>query len=178
MSILRLVSDEYGRVVMFGQIRIVASPDNCPPFSVDAAAFEEDTNLLMSGRAEIQPPRESYGELVTDMAAFEPVALGSVVVQAGSPMRLLVVIHDIEKTPTWRESVIREALGALLAKSESMKFEALSVPVLGGVHGNLQASRFAGLFKAALEEHPPQRLQRVWIQVKDKDTDEVLNEFR
>lgn len=175
---LQLISDEYGRAVVFRGIRIVASAENEPPFPLDALTFEEDTNLLMSADGDIAPPRESIGELVADIAAFEPLEQGSVTARGLAPVRLLAIIHDIEKSPTWNEESVRNAMAGLLAKCETLDVSALGLPVLGGVHGTLPARRFAGLLRIALEQFPPKRLKRIWIRASDEDAIQVLEEFR
>lgn len=175
---LQLVSDEYGRALVFQDLRIVASPESEPPFALDALAFEEDTHLLMSPGAELAPPRESFDELVKDMAAFQPLEQGSVVARGFSPVRLLAIVHDIEQSPTWSEASVRNAMLALLEKCEALNLAAVGLPVLGGVHGTLAAARFAGLFRIALEQCRPKRLKRIWIRASDRDAVQVLDEFR
>lgn len=175
---LQLISDEYGRAVVFHGLRIVASPETQPPFPLDALTFEEDTNLLMSADADVAPPRESFGELVADIAAFKPLEQGSVVARGRAPVRLLAIVHDIEQSPTWSEESVRNAMAALLEKSESLNLTAVGLPVLGSVHGTLPAARFAGLLRIALEQYPPKRLRRIWIRASDRDAIQVLDEFR
>ncbi|MDX1513633.1 MAG: hypothetical protein R3174_07810 [Gammaproteobacteria bacterium] len=177
-SKLQLVSDEFGRAVVFQGLRIVATADEVPPFALDGLTFEEDTNLLMSAGAEVSAPRESISELVADIAAFQPVAQGSVVAQGRSPVRLLAIVHDIEKTPTWDEGSVRDAMAALLKKTDALDLRAIALPVLGGVHGDLPAARFAGLLRIALEQYPPKRLERIWVRASASDADQVLDEFR
>lgn len=175
---LHLVSDEYGRAVVFRGVRIVASPERQPPFTPDALTFEEDTNLLMSPDVGASPPEESFGQLVADMAAFEPPELGSVVARGQAPVRLLAIIHDIEKSPTWSEGSVREAIAAVLRKCESLDLKAVGLPVLGAVHGSLPATRFAGLLRIALEQYPPKHLKRIWIRASDRNAGKILEEFR
>ncbi len=156
----------------------MASPDNQPPFELDALTFEEDTNLLMSPGAELASPRESITELVSDIAAFKPLEQGSVVARGTAPVRLLAIVHDIDKTPTWTEESVRNSMASLLRKSETLGFESVALPVLGGVHGTLSTARFAGLLRIALEQFPPRRLKRLWIRAAGEAADAVLDEFR
>lgn len=178
LSRLQLVSDDYGRALFFGGVRITAAPEEHPPFPVAAVVVEEDTNLLMSARAEIRAPVESFGDLVEDMASFEPVEPGTVVVQGDSPVRLLAIVHDIEQSPTWKEAWIERTLCAVLKEAERRRLGSLCLPVLGSVHGNLSTMRFARLLRVALEQHPPRRLRRIWTIVTEEDTDLLLSEFR
>lgn len=178
MPRLQLISDDYGRALIFRGVRIAAAPGDRAPFPVAAVALEEDTNLLMSARAEIRAPAESFGELVDDMASFEPAEPGTVVAQGDSPVRLLAIIHDIEQTPTWNEAWIERALSGLLQETERRKLGSLCLPVLGSLHGNMSTSRFASLLRLALEQRPPKRLRRIWALVPEEDADLLLGAFR
>ena len=178
MPTLHLVSDDYGRALVFQGVRIVAAPEERPPFAVDAIAFEEDTNLLMSARAELRVPKESFSTLLTEIAAFEPVEPGTVVAQGEAPLRLLAIVHDIEQTPTWRKSWVKQAVAALLAEADAHAIEALCVPVLGSVHGAMSTAQFAALFRQALEAQAPKKLLRVWVMVSDNESDALLDAFR
>ncbi len=178
MPQLQLISDDFGRALVFCGVHIAAAPENRAPFPVAAVALEEDTNLLMSARAEIRAPSESFGKLVENMASFEAAEPGSVVVQGKSPVRLLAIIHDIEQTPSWNEAWIERALFGLLQETERRKLASLCLPVLGSLHGSMSTARFAGLLRLALEHSPPKRLRRIWALVPEEDTGLLLGTFR
>jgi hypothetical protein len=178
VSRLQLISDDYGRALNFRGVRIVAAPQDRRPFPVAAVVLEEDTNLLMSASAEIRDPVQSFGDLLREMAAFQALAPGDVVVQAGSPLRLLAVIHDIEQTPTWKEAWVESALCRLLKETERLGLDSLCLPVLGALHGGMSTIRFARLLRAALEGGPRARLRRVWGLVPEEDTHRLLSAFR
>ena len=177
MSPLQLISDDYGRALIFRGVRIAAAPEDRPPFAVAAVALEEDTNLLMSARAEVRAPVESFGKLVEEMASFQSIEPGTVVVQTGSPLRLLTVIHDIEQTPTWKEAWVERALCALLRETGRRGLDSLCLPVIGSLHGDMSTIRFAKLLRLALEKRPPGRLRRIWALVLEEDIDLLLREF-
>ncbi len=178
MSPLQLISDDYGRSLIFSGVRITAAPEDQAPFPFAAVALEEDTNLLMSARAEICAPVESFGKLVEDMASFEPMKPGTVVAQSGSPVRLLAIIHDIEQSPTWKEAWIEQALLAVLKETDRRRLSSLCMPVLGSLHGGILVTRFASLLRLALEQRRPKRLRRIWALVPEEDTDLILDAFR
>lgn len=178
MAELRLVSDDYGRAVVYRGVRIVAAPEDRPPFPVDALVLEEDTHLLMSARAEIRAPAESFGKLVNDMADFQPLAPGTVLARGNAPLRLLAVVHDIDRRPTWREAWVDRALAGVLQEAARRRLESLGVPVLAGRHGSMAAGRFAALLRRALERRSPGRLRRLWILAPETDCAAVLGAFR
>ncbi len=175
---LQLISDDYGRALVFGGVRIAAAPRDQQPFPVAAIALEEDTNLLMSARAEIRAPAEGFAELVDEMTAFEPLQPGTVVIRGESPLRLLAVVHDIERSPTWKVSWIAQALCGVLRETERRRLSSLCLPVLGARHGGVSATRFARLLRLVLEQRPPKRLRRIWALVPEGDVVPMLNEFR
>lgn len=178
MPRLQLISDDYGRALIFRGVRIAAAPESRAPFPVAAVALEEDTNLLMSARAEIRAPAESFGELVEDMVSFQPADPGTVIVQAGSPVRLLAIVHDIEQTPTWTEAWIEHAIFALFQETDRHRLTSLGLPVLGATHGSMPTARFAAMLRRALEQRPPRSLRRIWAQVPEAHTRLMLNRFR
>jgi hypothetical protein len=178
VSRVQLVSDDYGRALIFRGVRIAAAAENRPPFPVAAVALEEDTNLLLSVPPVIRAPAESFGELVQDMASFQSFEPGTVVVQDGSPLRLLAIIHDIEREPTWKEGWVKHALFGLLEEIERRRLDSLCLPVLGSLHGEMATARFARLLRRALEKRPPARLRRIWALVPEADIDPFLRAFR
>lgn len=178
MPRLQLISDDFGRALVFCGIRIAAAPEDRAPFPVAAVAVEEDTNLLMSARAELRAPAETFGKLVEDMAKFEPAEPGTVVVQGNSPVRLLAIVHDIEQNPTWNEAWIERAIISLLQETERRKLDSLCLPVLGSLHGSMPTASFARLLRLALEQRPPRRLRRIWALVPEQDTELLLGTFR
>ena len=178
MPQLHLISDDYGRALIFRGVRIAAAPHDRAPFQVAAVALEEDTNLLMSARAELRAPAEGYGKLVEQMNAFEPLEPGAVVARGDAPVRLLAVVHDIEQTPTWKEAWIERALSELLKEVDRRKLGSLCLPVLGSLHGDMSTARFARLLRTSLEQDPPKRLRRIWALVPEEEIGLLLRAFR
>lgn len=178
MGTLHIISDDYGRALIFRGVRITAAPGNKPPFPVDAVAVEEDTNLLMSARSEIRAPAESFARLVDAMETFEPATPGTVVVRGRKPVQLMAIVHDIEQTPTWREDWVDAALSAVLFESERRRLATISLPVLGAEHGRMTTWRFAALLRLAIERRPLRNLRRIWARVPETETRTLLNAFR
>ena len=96
--------------------------------------------------------------------AHEAQALspGAVVVRAGQPLRLLAVVHKLDETPSWREEWVARALDAVFREAGRRGLGALALPVLGGVHGKLDAARFWTLLKASIEA-TTSRPARIWL---------------
>lgn len=178
MGTLHLVSDEYGRALIYRGVRISAAPDDKAPFPVDAVAVEEDTNLLLSARSEIRAPAEGFDRLVDAMESFEPAVPGSIVVKGERPVRMLAIVHDIEQTPTWRAEWVAGALASLLTECERRRLKSLCLPVLGAEHGGMRTESFAALLRQAIEEHPWGNLRRIWARLPETETRPLLKAFR
>jgi hypothetical protein len=159
------------RTVRVGRVRVVIAPPDEPPFRIDAEVVEEDTFLVLS--AEPGVIERDVHPLRVLQAAHEakPVPPGSVVVQAGPPLRLLAVVHDLAQEPSWREEWIDAALGGVVREVRKRQVRALALPVLGARHGRMPAPAFAGLLRRALEAETPPSLARLWLRAAGEAED-------
>lgn len=148
-----------------GQVRVVAASPGLAPFPVDGIVEEEDTCFVLSGGGsrEVREPSDSLNRLSQQMLQARPAAPGSVVVRGRSPLRLLAIVHDLDKDPSWREEWIVRALERVFHESERRRLRAIALPLLGSRHGAYPRRRFMALLAAALTRHPPQTLSRVWL---------------
>ena len=143
--------------------RVVAAPENKPPFAVDGVVAEEDTFLVMSAPAELRPVREPLMRVMTRVIETRPREPGSVVIQGEKPVRILAVIHDFNQEPSWREGWVARALQGVLKTAEQERLRSIALPMLGTVHGALEARRFMKLFARALKTVHPQTLKQIWL---------------
>lgn len=161
---VRFTKDADPRGVRIGRVRIVIAPAGEPPFRVDAEAVEEDTFLVLSADAETDDHGVHPLRVLQAAHEAEPVPPGSVIARAGPPLRLLAVVHDLGRDPSWREEWVGAALAGLLREARVRRLRALAVPVLGSRHGRLPSTRFAALLRSALENDAPSGLARLWLQ--------------
>ena len=143
--------------------RVVAAPENKPPFAVDGVVAEEDTFLVMSAPVELRPIREPLMRVMTRVIETRPKEPGSVLIQGEKPVRILAVIHDFNQEPSWREEWINRALQGVLKTAEQERLQSIALPMLGTVHGTLEAQRFMKLFTWALKTVNPQTLKQIWL---------------
>ena len=61
-SPLRLISDDFGRLLVAGETRIAVAPHEQAPFVVDAVVLEEDTHLLLTADTVISQPGQTVNE--------------------------------------------------------------------------------------------------------------------
>ena len=130
---------------------------------------EEDTYLVLSADPEVREPEVARLRAFHEAYTAEPAEPGTVVVQGGSPLRLLAVVHDLSQDPTWREEWIAAALEAVLREADSRRVRTLAMPPLGRVHGSLPRERFVVLLRSALQTGAPRHLERILLVVPEEE---------
>lgn len=160
---LRVIHGGLHRPLTFQGLYIVAAPEESPPFTVEAMAYEEDTYLVMSAdpKHAVEPAHPL--RLMAELADLAPEKTGSVVVQGRHPVRLLAIVHDVELSPTWREEWIESALREIFSLVEKHRFASLGLPLLGTRYGKLDKARFTELLARILTETPIPDLKRLWL---------------
>ncbi len=171
---LRLIPGGLPCEMSFDHVRIVAAPQNSPPFDVEGLAFEEDTWLVMSAEPKASEPQEHPIRLMTSLIEAKPERLGSVLIQGNHPLRFLAVVHDVNQEPTWKEEWIESALREILRKAEQRKLQAIGLPLLGTLHGRLENLRFAFLLGRALKQATFNHLRRLWLITSPIITSEII----
>jgi hypothetical protein len=105
----------------------------------------------------------SPNEGLKEAESSKALAIGSVVVRPGSPIRFLAIIHDLSKHPTWTEKPIQQALCNVFREAEKRKLRSIAVRALGSQHGSVDEDRFVELFNAVLAETNLKSVKRIWI---------------
>lgn len=144
-------------------IIITISPTQQPPFDVDAKVFEEDTYLALSADPEFRPSKEHPVRVLSEAYAVQPEHPGTVVVKSGRPLRLLAIVHKLDEEPTWREEWVASALEAVFVQAEKKGLRAVSLPILGTVHGKMEVERSLELLADSLHHIRHVPLDRIWL---------------
>ena len=166
-------------------MRITVAPrDGAPPFQPEVIAFEMDVDLILRMDRDVVAPAEGTGELVEAMSEVSAHRLGDVLWLPGDlnePVCALLLVHDLEQEPSWDESSISTALSNLLDEAAARGMTRIALPMVGTVHGKLQAERFPTLLHAALvraEDAPDE----IWVMAEDaavvSSVREMLEEAR
>jgi len=174
---LRIIAGGLHRSVNYGALRIVAAPQEAPPFEVEAMTHEEDTFLIMDADPETIPIEIHPIRMMAELENFSPQEVGSVIVRKGSPIRLLAVIHDVDKEPACREIWITQALQNIFQEVERLGLRTLGMPLLATRHGRLPLKRFARLLGQALSEAPLNSLQHLWLVAPVPDNSAVVDDL-
>jgi len=160
---LRLVSDEYGRGARLGTLRVVVASADKPPFPVAAQVCEEDTFLVLSAATTVREPSGDLATIAAELHTWKPRRPGSIAVYPGDPPRLLAVVHDLDRDPSWCDEWVLLATRAALDEADRRGLESLSMPLLGTRHGGLEPLRFASLLTDAAHDFTPTRLRAIWL---------------
>ncbi len=144
-------------------IRIVAAPEDHPPFITDAVTYEEDTYLVMSADPGVWENRDDPEQLMAQLRELRPKRPGMVVVEPGVPLRLLAVVHDLNLDPSWKEEWITGALDEIFRLAEQHRLRSLALPLLGTLYGSLDPLRFIALLRQSLERWSPSLLTHLWL---------------
>ncbi|MCK6545093.1 hypothetical protein L6R52_04440 [Myxococcota bacterium] len=164
----KLVVVGAGRVFI-GSLEVVAAPEDQPPFDVDVIVEEEDRHLVLSAPAVVPERPDHPIRVMTALWDSEPRGLGDVVLQRGSPPRLLAIVHDLDREPTVEAATVRDALAKSLALADALAARAMKLPLLGAVHGTLAPALAAELIGEGLRSATPKALARVWLVTSDPD---------
>lgn len=149
-----------------GGIIILASPENEPPFMVDAVVFEEDTFLIMTPPINNIIFREEHPiRMMTKLIETKPYEPGTVIVNRGQPLKILAIVHDVDQDPTWRDEWVEGAIHGIFRESERRDIRSISMPMLGTVFGKMHTMRFMEILISVITKIMPKRPERIWLRV-------------
>jgi len=173
-SKMKLVQRSHHSELWIGSVRIFVAPRDIPPFIAAAIAEEEDTYLVLSADSEVQETHEDPERLMTELLKTSPLTPGTVIPTGKHPLRLLAIVHDLDREPSWKEEWVTGALDGIFREAEGRKLRSIAVPMLGAVHGSLEKQRFLVLLREALERSSPKYLVRLWLITPTGSTREIL----
>lgn len=133
---------------------VTIAPHHRPPFPVQGLVLEEDTWFALSSSPKVLEVREHPIRVMTDAWEAEPAPPGSVHVRDCHPFRILAVVHDLSRDPTWQVEWIELALRRSLAVARERGLQALGIEPLGAVHGRFPVAEFDALLNRVLTDDP------------------------
>ena len=161
--------------ITIGSARIVAAPEDHPPFPVEAVVFEEDTYLVLSAGWEQIESDDHPVVILTEALEAQPEEPGSVVVHEDSPLRFLAVVYDIDQEPSWREEWVERALEGIFREAERRRLQTIALPFMGTKHGSLEKERFLLLFRKFLERNRSPYPLRVWLTLPENISPKIID---
>ncbi len=175
---LKVIQGGLQSETFWGYVHIVAAPQHAQPFSIDAIAAEEDTFLVLSAEKTVRMPSEHIIRTMTKIIETLPVTPGSVVVKSGCPVRLLAIVHDLNRETSWREDWISRALDLIFRETATRNLHSVALPLLGAVFGTFDIQRFVNLLKDTLKRIPPGGLKRLWLIVPQGASRGIIQMFK
>ena len=160
---LRVIRGSLSCKMPLGNLQIVASPKDAPPFRINALAFEEDTFLVMSADTTVRDPEESMVRIMSRLMETRAAVPGSVLVRGEDPLQFLAIVHDFNEDPLLKEEWVLSALESILRASENLRLRSLALPLIGTHYGFIKTERFADLLDLALKSVTLQHLRRLWL---------------
>jgi hypothetical protein len=170
----RVIPGAYPYEISCGSLKIVAAPQDAQPFPVNAVAFEEDTFLVLSSETAIREPGESLMQVLTKLIETRPKTPGTVLVQGKRPLRMLAIVHDLNREPTWREEWVESALRGVFREAETRRLNSLALPFIGTLHGRLKKEHFIRMLREVLQTTECMYLKNVWLVVPFKTKRTIL----
>jgi hypothetical protein len=170
----RLIPGTYPYEIPRGNLTIVAAPQHAQPFPVNAVAFEEDTFLVLSAETAVRQPKESLLRVMTKVIETRPETPGSVLVTDTRPVRLLAIVHDLNREPTWTEEWVESALRGIFQEVEKRRLTSLALPFIGSLHGKLERERFVSMLCEVFEGMEFKYLKTLWLVVPSKTKRTIL----
>jgi len=165
---LRIIPGTYPYEISRGSLTIVAAPQDAQPFPVNAAAFEEDTLLVLSAETTVREPKGPLMRVMTKLIETRPERPGSVLMKGNHPVRLLAIVHDLNQEPTWKEEWVKRALTGIFQEIEGRDLTSLALPFIGTLHGKLGKERFLWLLRVLLQDMDFKHLRKLWLIVPPK----------
>lgn len=141
---------------------VFAPREGIPPLDPDAMVFEMDVDLILRVDREPRPVRETTAQLIEAMQEPARHRPGTVLHEGEDPLVLLALVHDLDAQPSCREAWVRDAYDRVLKVCGAREIQRLALPLLGTVHGRLDAERSQALLETALAD-APRPPAAVWI---------------
>lgn len=163
----------------YADVTIAVAPDDLPPFSIDAVVEEQDTALVLGDLGEVRDPGPQaswfFANKLESQTLVQP---GGVLIRPGNPKRMLAIVHDLDKDPSWRAEWIAQALGNMLALAEPSGINAIALPILGAKHGRISAERFIAILLDVLRHSREHSVRNIWLRAPARDCEYLYELLR
>lgn len=144
---------------------VVAAAADAAPFGVQARILEEDAFLVLSAEPEVREVATPPVRVFDRAFNLEPKALGTLVVRGGSPLEILAVVHDLDRTPSAREDEVHQAYVSAWVLLAERKVRRAAVPLLGVAHRGLDPASAARALVSSLQRAVPGAVEGLWLVV-------------
>jgi hypothetical protein len=170
---LRLIAGDLDQAFTINGVTMRLSPqERRLPSAVEALVVEQDTSLLLDESLQLEDEQqallESESAASLSEALFEleiSYPIGGVYLKGRQPKQIMVVIHDLNQSPSWSEAGIKEALSTLFTQLTRYRVRSLAIPALAYRYGPLPVQQFLTLLCEQLKEQRPTWDGELWLLV-------------
>lgn len=132
----------------------------------DAILIAQDRSLLMDPESPVTDVSEDYDMLERDIQHDTGAEPGSLLVRKDTtPLRLWMVIHDIEQSPSWDPALLRQALSRLPGLASERNIHSVMVPMWMS-HDRDYKQLFPAILQEILQNDDTAKLD-VWLVYAD-----------
>ncbi|MDH5643285.1 MAG: hypothetical protein OEY63_03710 [Gemmatimonadota bacterium] len=134
------------------------------PQKPDVWVEEEDTYLVLSSdSSNLKPSPVTLLDLEKQAKSIESIPPGNIIIEDGTPPRILAIVHDLDQEPSWTEEWINSALANIFVEAERRTWTVIAMPCLAGIHGNMTMVRFVEILAEAFRKIDPKCVTDLWI---------------
>ena len=161
------------------QVEIAVAPAKFPPFDIGAQVEEQDTALLLDDSNEIRDPGSQppwfFANKLESQSLLKP---GQVITRDTQPLRLQLIIHDLESEPVCNELWIFEALQTALEIAEQKEITSIQSPLLGVKFGKIKPSQFFSLLIEILNRQRPPPIKHLWLTSPEEECEAAFSDLQ
>lgn len=162
---MKLIWDSSQFKVQLNNTDIYIAPENCPPFLIQALVEEQDTSLILHPSDTIPEYKDSRPSwyLANTQELQNVYNTGEVIVKSTNPIRLLSVVYDLDCECICHLRWIKIALNNIFKICQNRSITSLGLPVLGALHGNIDAQTFVDLLAEKIQHKESECPQQLWL---------------
>ena len=175
---VKLVWNDSDCIAHKNNILVHAAPIEHPPFTVSAIMEEQDTHLLLQRPTTLIDPGKPAWYLANKLEQERIYNLGDIISSGKDPIRLLAIVHDIDRQPTCNLDDISTAYQNLLTTIELHHITSLGMPLLGTVHGQFSLETAMTAFRETMISHPCICLKKLWLILPEGASCECMSLLR
>ena len=175
---LQLVWDIEQSQVIINGVAVIVIADSLAPGDVAAVVEEQDTALVLGKPTKITVNEEQPSwVLANKLESQDELDPGSVIIRDNKIIKLLAVVHDLAKEPSWKAEWIEQALNNVFNISNSYGIRTIKLPILGAQHGRYPMEDFISLLAQRIDHHPAS-FEKIWLVVPKEKCQQALSYLR
>jgi len=160
-------------------VEIAIAPAQFPPFPISATIEEQDTALILGETDEIRNPGDKPAWYLANTLESQPLlSPGQVIVRDTQPLRLQVIVHDLDDEPTCNELWIFQAIQQVFDIADARAISAIQMPLLGTrFSGKIKSSQFFTILTEIINRQRPAPIKKIWLVTDEEKCETTYGEL-